>query len=130
MSAERALFDAYQKWHRLAKAGHKAICKRDWGFLHDCQNVVREIQPSIARLHEEVRREWKQSKTDYSSKEKKLRALISELKGLLESNQKLLHSVRSVMLAKREKLDQVGRNLRRLQTSYTSPRRSAWTSFS
>lgn len=130
MSAEQALFDAYRKWHRLARAGHRAIAKRDWGLLLECQNVVRGILPSLVNLQQEARNEWKRSKVDSAQKEKKLHAVILELKTLLESNKKLLQVARSTAFVEREKIDRAGRNLKLLQNSYVSPRPCAWTSFS
>lgn len=129
MSAERALFDAYSEWHRLAKAGNKAIHKRDWDFLLECQTVTRKIRPSIARLTREARDEWKQ-KTDAVVKERRLNAAILELMKQLESNKNLLRTARSMALCKRDMLEQAGRNLKRLQNSYAGARPPAWTSFS
>jgi hypothetical protein len=130
MSAEHALFNAYAEWRRLARAGHRAIGKRDWDFLLECQRVIRGIQPNISKLTREARNEWKQPKADSAAKEEKLRAIILELKGLLESNQKLLQACRSRALSEREKLEQAGRNLKRLQNSYVSARSPMWASFS
>ncbi|HXB58385.1 MAG TPA: hypothetical protein VNU95_02415 [Candidatus Acidoferrales bacterium] len=130
MSAEQALFDAYREWHRLAKAAHRAIHNRDWKFLFKCQRAVKGIQPRISNLAREARSEWKQQKTNGEGKKAKLRAVISELMGLLESNQKLLHTCREKALSKREELEEAGRNLKRLQSSYVLKRSSMWSSFS
>jgi hypothetical protein len=69
-------------------------------------------------------------KTDGGVKEERLRAVISELAGLVESNQKLLRTCRVQALSKRAKLEEAGRNLKRLQNSYVLARSSAWSSFS
>lgn len=130
MSAERALFDAWREWRRLTRAGQKAISKRDWPFLLECQGAVRRIQSSLANLYQEAHDEWRQSNTDCAAKKKELRVIALELKDLLESNQKLLHAARAEALSRREKLEQAGRNLQRLQNSYSSARPPAWTSFS
>jgi hypothetical protein len=130
MSTEQALFDAYREWRRLAKAAHRAIYKRDWKFLFECQSRVQRVQPLISNLTEKARNEWKQQKADGRAKEERLRAVISELIGLLESNQKLLRDCRATALSKRGELEQAGRNLKRLQNSYNLTRSSAWTSFS
>jgi hypothetical protein len=130
MSAERALFEAYREWRRLARAGSKAICRRDWKLLLECQSIAQRIQPSISNLSRQAREEWRQSNVDSTDKEKKLRAMMFELKDLLESNQKLLQTARTTALARRQKLEQAGRNLKRLQTSYAFSRQPAWTSFS
>lgn len=129
MSAEGALFDAYAEWRRLARAGHQAICRRDWRFLLECQGVIQRIQSSIAKLTRQARQEWR-SNVNCADKEKELRAVILELKDLLESNQKLLQAAKSTALARRQKIEQAGRNLKRLQNSYAFSRPPAWTSFS
>ena len=130
MNAEETLFNAYREWHRLAKAAHKAIGKRDWGFLLECQAVIRRIQPSVTSLHQEVNEEWKRSQVDCASKKKELNAMILKIKELLESNKQLLHTAQQTALSDREKINQVGMNLKRLQSSYVLRRASAWTSFS
>lgn len=130
MSAERALFGAYQEWHRLARAGHNAIQKHDWNFLLECQGITRKIQSFIPGLTLQARHEWKAQKLDSVAKEDELRAVILELMKLLESNKKLLSSARATALFKREKLEQAGRNLKRLHGSYVMQRPAAWTSFS
>jgi hypothetical protein len=130
MNAEETLFGAYREWYRLAKAAHKAIGKHDWGFLLECQAVIRRIQPSITNLHREVSEEWKRSNADCAAKKKELNAMILKLKELLESNKQLLRASKQTALSEREKLDQVGLNLKRLQSSYVLRRASAWTSFS
>ena len=130
MSAELALFDAYRKWQRLARAGQRAIGKKDWGFLLECQNVIRATQPSLAKLLQEARNEWRRSNVDCAKKENELRSVILELKEVLESNHKLLRAARTIALTERGKLVQVGQNLKRLQNSYVAPRSCAWTSVS
>jgi hypothetical protein len=130
MSAERALFSAYREWRRVAKAAHRAIHKRDWKFLLECQRVIQGIQPHISNLTREARNEWRLKKADGGVKEERLRAVISELAGLVESNQKLLQLCRVQALSKRAKLEEAGRNLKRLQNSYVSARLPAWSSFS
>lgn len=130
MNAEQTLFDAYREWYRLAKAGNKAIGRRDWDFLLECQNITRSIQASIATLTQDVRNQWKQEKALSAAKDKKLREMISELMKVLESNQKLLRAVRVTASAEREKLLHAGRNLRRIQNSYAGASSSAWMSFS
>ena len=130
MSAEQALFDAYREWRRLARAGQKAISRRDWALLLECQTIVRKIQPTITNLRQQARDEWQRTNVDCSLKEKELQAVILEIKDLLESNQKLLLAARAGALSRRQKLEQAGRNLKRLQNSYASAYPAAWTSFS
>lgn len=130
MSAERELFGAYREWHRLARAGHDAIHKQDWNFLLECQQITRKIQTFIPNLTLQARSEWKERELDSAAKENELRAVILELMKLLESNKKLLSAARKTALSRREKLEQAGQNLKRLQGSYVLERSSAWTSFS
>lgn len=125
MNAEESLFDAYRKWRRLATACQKAICRRNWTFLLECQSAIAKLQPFIDTVTKKARDEWKRSPADRPAKETKLRAIILELKALLESNKKLLQVARAVAARKREELERAGRNLRRIQSSYGSARRRA-----
>jgi ribosome recycling factor len=133
MSAEQALFDAYQEWHRLAQAVQKAIHKRDWNFLSECQKVVRTIRSSISNLTREARAEWRQ-RADRAAKEKQLNAVILNLMEQLESNKKLLRATREKGLAahtaRRAALEKTAQNLKRIHSSYAVRRPSVWTSFS
>ena len=49
MSAEKALFDAYREWTRLANAEGRAICQCDWDFLGECQQLLQNLQPLTTR---------------------------------------------------------------------------------
>jgi hypothetical protein len=130
MSAEQALLDAYREWHRLAIAAGKAIGKRDWNLLLECQHAARKFQPLVGRLTPEARREWKQSGMDGVAREKHLRGVVSELISRLELNRELLQTARAAALLKRGQLEQAAWNLKRLQCSYARSRENAWTSFS
>jgi hypothetical protein len=130
MSAEQALLNAYSEWHRLAEAEGKAIRLRDWYFLLECQQVLKKIQPVISQLTLAARNEWKISGADCATKEKNLHATVWELIELGRRNQMLLQTALQAAQAKREELEQAGRNLKRLQVSYVSARPAEWTSFS
>jgi hypothetical protein len=130
MSAEQALLNAYAEWHRLAEAEGKAIRRRDWNFLLECQQTLKKLQPFISQLTFAARGEWKKSGTDYFEKEKAIQAVVSKLIELGQRNQTLLKAAREAAQAKREQLAEASRNLKRLQLSYVSARTSAWTSFS
>lgn len=130
MSAEQALLDAYSEWHRLAEAEGKAILSRDWIFLLECQQALKQFQPLITRLTVDARSEWKKSGADRAAKEKIIHATVWELIELGRRNQMLLQVARAAALAKREQLEQANRNLKRLQVAYVSARPAAWTSFS
>lgn len=130
MSAEQALLNAYSEWRRLARAEGKAIRLRDWKFLLECQQAIKKIQPLVTLLTFSVRNEWKNSSEDCIAKEEIIRDAVSELIQLGRHNKLLLQAARQSELAKRELLEQSGRNLRRLQLSYVAKRPAKWTSFS
>jgi hypothetical protein len=130
MSAERALFGAYREWYRLARAAHSAIRKQDWNFLLQCQQITGKLQSFIPNLAREARNEWKVLQLDSAAKENELRAVILDLMQLLESNKQLLCAARETALGRREKIGQVGRNLKRLHGSYVVAPPPGWTSFS
>ena len=130
MNAERALFDAYRNWRRLARACQKAIGQRNWPFLLRCQGAIKEIQSFTTSATRQVRDEWSRSNADTATKEHELRAIILELKELAESNKKQLQAARATALSRREQLEQVGRNLRRIQVSYGSAQPRVWTRLS
>ncbi|HTV41924.1 MAG TPA: hypothetical protein VMF08_15180 [Candidatus Sulfotelmatobacter sp.] len=130
MSAERALFDAYREWRRLARACQKAISQKNWPLLFQCQSAIKDIQSFTASATRQVRAEWSRSKADCAVRENELRALILELKELVESNQKQLQLARAAALSRREQLEKVGQNLRRIQGAYGSAIPPAWTRLS
>jgi len=130
MSAEKALFDAYREWIRLAKAEGRAIRRRDWNFLGECQQLLQNIQPLIARLTGEANDEWEKSGMDSESKRTKLRNVVAGLIEVGRKNQRLLDAARESALAKGRQLEAARHNLKRLQNSYASAQPSGWMSFS
>jgi hypothetical protein len=130
MSAEQALLKAYAEWRRLAEAEGRAVRRRDWKFLLECQQALKKIQPLITLLTFAARKEWKLSGADCAANEEVLRAVVQDLIELGRRNRKLLQAARESALAKRDQLDQASRNLKRLQTSYLAQRPADWTSFS
>jgi hypothetical protein len=130
MSAEQALLNAYSEWRRLAEAEGKAVRMRNWNLLLECQQAIKKIQPLITQLRFAARAEWKNSGADRAAKEENLRTIVSELIELGQRNKMLLQTARDAAQAKRQELEQAGRNLKRLQLSYVSARPAAWTSFS
>jgi hypothetical protein len=130
MSAEKALFDAYREWNRLAKAENRAICQRDWDLLGECQQLLKNLQPLITRLTGEANDEWEKSGADCESKRTKLRKVVAGLIELARKNQMLLNSARESALAKGRQLEAAGRNLKRVQNSYVSAQPAGWVSFS
>jgi hypothetical protein len=130
MSAEQALFDAYQEWRRLMIAAGRAIHRRNWDLLRECQQFTRKLQPLVSRLTHEAREEWVQSDADLSAKEGEIRAAVSELIELANRNRAMLQAARQAAQSERERLEQAGQNLRLLQQSYVFARPAGWTSFS
>ncbi|HEY5233623.1 MAG TPA: hypothetical protein VIK35_08830 [Verrucomicrobiae bacterium] len=130
MSAEQALLDAYSEWHRLAEAAGRAIRRRDWNFLLECQQALKKHQPLITRLTREARDEWKQPGAGSPAREKTIRAVILELIELGQRNKMLLQAAREAARMKCEQLELAARNLKHLKLSYVSGRPPGWTSFS
>jgi hypothetical protein len=130
MNAEQALFDAYSEWRRLALAGRQAISRRDWVFFSQCHREVTQIQILITNLSRKLPGEREQSGEYFVARQKNIHAMVSELIELTHQNRKLIGSAREAVQAKRGELEQAGRNLKRLQSSYVSARPAAWTSYS
>jgi hypothetical protein len=130
MSAEESLRHAYSEWHRLAEAEGKAICWRDWEFLMECQQALKNLQTRITQLTRETRDEWKKSGADLTAKEKHRHAVVSELIELTRRNQTLLNASRKTAQTRRERIELACRNLKRLQLSYVFARPAAWISYS
>ena len=130
MSAEQAFFDACREWRRITVAAGRAIHRRNWNFLHECQGFTQKLRPQVTRLAREARAEWKQSGADLAKKEKQIRVVVVELKELGERNVAWLQAARQAAQAERERLEQAGQNLKRVQQSYASTRPAAWTSLS
>jgi hypothetical protein len=130
MSAEQALFDAYREWRRITVAAGRAIQRRNWEFLRECQDFIQKLQPQISRLTLSARREWGQSRAGAAAKEAKIREVITELMELGERNQEWLKAASAAAQIERERLELAGHNLKRVQQSYTITRPVGWTSFS
>jgi hypothetical protein len=130
MSAEQALFESYREWRRLSVAAGRAIQQRNWDFLRDCQELVRQLQPQIDQQAREARAEWLQSGADLAAKEAEIGVIVAELVELGQRNQSWLRDARRAAQAERGRLEQAGQNLRLLQQSYAFARPAGWTSFS
>jgi hypothetical protein len=130
MSAEKALFDAYREWARLAKAENRAIHRRDWNFVLECQQLLQNIQALITRLTGEAHEEWEKSGVNSEPKKTRLRNVVAGLIELARENQKSLDSARETALLKGRELEAAGRNLKRLHNSYASVQPAGWVSFS
>jgi hypothetical protein len=130
MSAEKALFEAYGEWRRLAVASGKAIRQRKWKLLLECQKITRDLQPLIVRLRREAQREWKESGADLATKEKKVHQMVLELIETVESNKSMLEAAREAADFERKQLAQASQNLKRLQQSYATARPPTWRSIS
>jgi hypothetical protein len=130
MNAEKALFEAYQEWRRLAKAESKAINLEDWNLLAECQNLLQNIQPVITRLTHEAQDEWEKSGLNFEVKKTKHREVVAGLIEIARKNQLLLRTARELAVAKGRQLEEAGRNLKRLQNSYAPAQPAGWMSFS
>jgi len=130
MNAETALVEAYQEWRRLAETEGDAVRTANWGLLAASQRALGHLRDRITTLTADTRREWAQFGSDVSAKEKNFRAIISELLQLERQNSTLLAGMQKNVKSHIDKLDQTGRNLRRIQRSYAPARQAAWTSFS
>jgi hypothetical protein len=130
MSAEQALFDAYREWRRITVAAGRAIQRRNWEFLRECQDYIQKLQPQVSRLTLDARQEWKQSRISAAAKEAKILTVISELMELGERNQEWLKAASDAAQTERERLELAGQNLKRVQQSYSITRPVGWTSFS
>ena len=129
MSAEEALLNTYQEWHRLANAGSNAIQTGNWKLLGECQSRVAQFQPMIRRLAGEAREEWRKSGQDFKAKEKQLHAIISGLMDITRENQALIRQRRDATRIKLEECTATGRNLQRIKT-YARTQQANWVSFS
>jgi hypothetical protein len=130
MSAETTLCATYQEWQRLAEAEGKAIRRRNWNFLLECQSVIKKLQPPITRLTREAAAEWKQSGADLAAKKNELRSVVTRLMTLAQQNRSELITAQAIAKTEREQVEQARQNLKRLQHSYVNTRPAAWSSFS
>ena len=130
MNAESALVEAYQEWRRLAQTEGDAIRTCDWGLLAACQRALQNLRERITVLTMAAKGEWIQEGHDVPAKEKKFREIIAELIHIERQNSTLLTAIRQGVKSQLDKLDQAGRNLRRIHRSYAPQRTAVWTSFS
>ena len=130
MNAEQALRDVYREWRRLMIAGGRAIQRRDWNLLGECQQLTKKLQPEVSRLTREACEGWKRAGANLVIKEEEVNAILSELLKLAQRNQALIRTSRQAAQTERNRLKQAGQNLRLLQQSYAFARPAGWTSFS
>jgi hypothetical protein len=117
---EKALFEAYQDWRRLAELEGEGIRARDWTLVKDCQNRLAALQTRIIRLTNDAREEWRRSGADLAQKENHLRQIVSSLMKLEMANSAALSAGKE---STREQLNQLGavrQNLKRVERSYSS----------
>jgi hypothetical protein len=130
MKAQRALLDAYAEWRRLAEAAKQAIRSRNWPFVLECQEVIRQLQPRISQLTVQAKSEWQRTGTDPVAAGEKLHSAVLELIKLVESNKALINSVQARVESEHKQRQQSVQNLKRLQQSYAAGHCTAWSSFS
>jgi flagellar biosynthesis regulator FlaF len=130
MNAETALTEAYQEWRRLAETEGDAIRSCNWGLLAASQRALEHLRDRITALTVTAKKEWVQFGADITSRENKFRAIIADLMQLERQNSTLLTAIRQGVKTQLDKLDQSGRNLKRVHRSYAPARSPVWTSFS
>ena len=130
MNAERELTAAYYEWRRLAEAEGQAIQTCNWSLLSACQNALKNLQQRVTELSELARNEWKKIGSSGVAKQKKFNDTIHELIALEHRNSILLRAIRESGQQKLEQLGDAGRNLKRIQRTYSGESTVAWTSFS
>ncbi|HXT13380.1 MAG TPA: hypothetical protein VN873_17620 [Candidatus Angelobacter sp.] len=130
VTAEPALFEAYEEWRQIIEAAGAAIRAGNWSVASDCHKRISVLQPRITRLTNETRQEWQRAGAGLSVKERKLHAIVSGLIELELQNNSFLASAKQ---SARNHLDQLSRarqNLKRVHRSYSSVRPTTWNSFS
>lgn len=130
MNADRELHEAYREWHRLAEAEGEAIQSCNWSLLAACQKALQHLQERTTNLTAAAKLEWQKLGPASAAREKKFNAVIRELIHLEQRNNALLAAVRENARQRLEQLDQAGRNLKRIEASYTGHAPATWTSFS
>jgi ElaB/YqjD/DUF883 family membrane-anchored ribosome-binding protein len=130
MSADHDLTEAYQEWRRLAEAEGQAIQACNWSLLAACQKALQNLQTRITNISSAARAEWKKMGTARKQREEQVNATIYELIELEKRNNTLLKSIRETAHQRLEQLDRAGKNLKRLQRSYSSETPVTWSSFS
>jgi len=130
MTHEKALFEAYQDWRRLAELEGEGIRARDWTLVTDCQNRLTALQTRIIRLTSDARTEWRRTDVDLAQKESNLRQAVSSLMELEMANSASLSGAREATRAQLDQLDTARQNLKRVEHTYSSVPSAGWNSFS
>jgi hypothetical protein len=130
MNPGRDLTEAYQEWHRLAKAEGEAIDARNWSRVSAYQEAIQHLQNRITQISPAAREEWSQSGTNRAAQETALKAMIHELIQIEQRNHTLLGTMKAAMQIKLDQIRQVGRNLKQIQHSYGAGCPVGWSSFS
>jgi len=130
MVHEKALFEAYQEWCRLAEREGEGIRTRNWTLVADCQNRLEALQARIIRLTSDARAEWRRTGADFAQKESSLRQTVSSLMELERANSASLSAAKENIRAQLDQLDAVRQNLRRVERTYSSVASAGWHSFS
>jgi hypothetical protein len=119
MTNEKALFEAYQDWRRLAELESEGIRTRDWVLVKDCQSHLAALQTRIIRLTSDAREEWRRTGSDLAQKENNLRQTVSRLVELEMANSASLSAAKEIARAQLDQLGTVRQNLKRLERSYS-----------
>lgn len=129
MAHEKALFEAYQDWRRLAELEGEGIRTRDWTLVSDCQNRLEALQARIIRLTSDARAEWRRTGADLGQKERKLRETVSGLVELERANSVSLSAAKETTGEQLNQIDSVRQNLKRVERTYSSVGSAGWNSF-
>jgi hypothetical protein len=130
MSADHELHSDYKEWRRLAETEGEAIRTRNWRLVADCQKALQQLQGQITGHILEARKEWAQLGLDRVQKESNFCTLIVGLIEIESRNHALLRATQQDAKSRLGQLEQAGRMLRRVQSSYAPARPAAWTSLS
>lgn len=120
MVHEKALFEAYQDWRKLAELEGDGIRRRDWTLVTDCQNRLAVLQTRLIRLTNDAREEWRRTGADLTQKENNLRQTVFSLMELEMANRASLSVAKESARAQLNQLDSVRQNLKRVERSYSS----------
>lgn len=120
MAHDKALFEAYQDWRRLAELEGEGIRTHDWTLVTDCQNRLGALQARIIRLTSDARAEWRRTGADLAQKESNLRQTVSSLMELEMANSASLSAAKETTRSQLNQLDVVRKNLKRVERTYSS----------
>lgn len=130
MIARQNLVEAYGYWEQWTRREGLAIQEGNWPQATECQKTKQELQSRLIRLTEAAHAECAEAGLDEDELARELRPIINGLIVLETRNAELLSERRRGADSQKIELENVSRNLRRLQKSYVPPSTAAWHSYS